>query len=138
MAAQNPEQATIFYRQLEAINRIHLEKYLSKRRHLAKVGVSIERLGGNTPIIIEGTLGKKRRFLLRLRGDYWYFHVHYNDCDLYQNDVYVSRGEHGFGIEGGWLLKHQAVECLEKALAGFRLDKPRAQTDTATERLPVS
>lgn len=126
MAAQNPEHAAVFYRQLDALNRIYLEKFLSKRRNLAKIGVSIENFGGNTPIIVEGTLGKKRRFLLRLRGEHWYFHVHYNDCDLYQNDVYVTRGDHGFGIEGGWLLKHQVMECLERALSQFRLEKPRA------------
>lgn len=124
MVAQNSEQAAIFYRQIDALNRIHIEKFLARRRNLGKIGVTIEILKNNVPIICEGTLGKKRRFLLRIRGDRWYFHVHYIDCDLYQNDVYVSSGEHGFGVEGGWLLKHQALECLERAIAEFRLAKP--------------
>ena len=125
MAAQNPEHATVFYRQIDALNRMHVEKFLTKRRNLAKVGVTIESLKGNVPILCEGTIGKKRRFLLRIRGDRWYFHVHYVDCELYRNDVYITSEEHPFGdIEGGWLLKHQVLACLELALSKFRLAKP--------------
>lgn len=125
MTALNQEQAAIFYRQLDALNRRNLEKFMTSRRRLEKIGVKVESIKGNTPIIVEGTLGKRRRFFLRLRGDYWYFHVYYMDMDLYQNDVFVAKGLHGYeDQEGGWLLKHQVLHCLERAIEGFRLKRP--------------
>lgn len=89
---------------------------------LAALGVTIDSMGGNCPVQIEGGFDDVA-FYFRARGDHWEFHVFdgapgsyvYSKADIWSHDE-----SYGEWPDAGWMPLGEALRFTIKAISMFR------------------